>query len=68
MLRLTIVSFALNIVSIFLSVLNHTHEKTAEIEKTTYQKYKTLIDTGNLINAPDSLIDEFGHFPRNILT
>lgn len=33
MLRLTIVSFALNIVSIFLSALNYTHEKTVEIEK-----------------------------------
>jgi len=68
MLRLTLVSFALNIMSIFLAFLNHTHEKTADIEKIPSQKYKALIDTGNLINAPDYLIDEFGRFPRNILT
>lgn len=68
MLRLAIVSFALNIVSIFLSVLNHTHEKTVDPEKTTCQKHKTLIGTGNIINDPDSLIEGFGSFPRNILT
>lgn len=62
MLRLTIVSFALNIVSIFLSILNQPQEKTA------YQKQKALIDTGNLINATDSLTENFGRFPRNILT
>lgn len=67
-LWLTLVSFALNIVSIFLTVLNHTNEKRVDIEKTVYQKYKALIDTGNLINATDSLTENFGCFPRNILT
>jgi len=62
MFRLTIVSFALNVVSIFLSVFNNAHEKTADIEKIAYQKCKALIDTRN--NAQDSLMEDFGRFPR----
>lgn len=67
MLRLTIVSFALNIASIFLSVLNHITEKT-DLEKTTSQKYKDLIDKGNFINAQNSLDRGGGSFHKNILT
>lgn len=62
MLRLTIISFALNIASIFLSVLNHITEKT------TFQKYKDLIDKGNFINAQNSLDRGGGSFHKNILT
>lgn len=67
MFRLTIVGFALNIVSISLSILQP-QEKTAEIEKITYQTDKALIDTRNLINARNPLVEDFGRFPRNILT
>lgn len=68
MLRLTIVSFALNIASIFLAVLNHAQGKVADTEKIAPQKYQALIDTGNFINVQGSLIKDFGRFPRNILT
>ena len=66
MFRLTLVSFVLNIVSIFLSV--HTHEKTADTEKTASQKYKALIDPEKFIKARDPLVKGFDSFPRNMLT
>jgi hypothetical protein len=68
MFRLTIVSFALNIVSIFLSILNQSQEKTADMEEIAYQKYKALIDTGNLINSRDPLVEGLSSFPSYILT
>lgn len=68
MLRLTIVSFALNIASIFLAVLNHAQWKAGDTEKIAPQKYQDLIDTGNFISAHGSLIWSFNDFPRNIVT
>lgn len=68
MLRLTIVSFALNIVSIFLAILNQPQEKVVDIETTTYQKHKALIDTEKFISTHGLLVEDFSGFPRNIVT
>lgn len=67
-LRLTIVSFALNIVSIFLAILNQPQEKVVDIETTTYQKPKALIDTEKFISTHGPLVEDFSGFPRNIAT
>ncbi len=68
MLRLTIASFTLNIISIFLSVLNQPPEKLMDIEKTVYRKGKGLADIRSPMDIQGFLIDDFSRFPNNILT
>lgn len=68
MLRLTLVSFALNIVSIVLSIFNQSCGKTAEVEKIVYQKDKTLIDKTSITTPQNSLTKDFDYFPKNTLT
>ena len=68
MLRLTIASFALNIISIFLSVLNQPPEKLVNIERTVYQTGKERADIKSTMDIRGLLIDDFSRFPTNILT
>ena len=68
MLRLTIASFALNIISIFLSVLNQPPERLVNIERTVYQTGKELVNIKSTMDIRGILIGNFSRFPTNILT
>lgn len=67
MLHLALVSFALNVISVFLSILNQQNKKTIDMEA-VYQKYRIPINKKSIVNEQNSLYEDSGNFPQNILT
>ncbi len=65
MLQLTLVSFALNIISIFLSILSSSHKRTINVEA-IYQKERTPTSKESIINAQNFLYEDFENFPWNV--
>lgn len=65
MLQLTLVSFALNAISIFVSILSSSHKRIINVEA-AYQKDRTLTSKENIINAQKFLYEDFENFPWNV--